>query len=1094
MPILTVHCPECRAAVKVSLPTGGKSVECPKCEARFHPKAEDDDAVTTSRSGKSRRDEDEDERKPRRRFPRERERLPNSSASSGLLIVGIIAAVLLLVCGGGVGLFVMAAMRHRPVAAANPPAPVEWQDNNPIPVDPADRPVDKPQKPPVDDGPPPQLPPLPPPEQRPHLVLDPGGHTATVTKVLFLPDSKHVVSVSMDKTIRLWDASNGEPISTYHLPVGPGDEGALFGAAISPNGQWLAVAGVPFGNGKHGCLVHVISVYSGRVAAVLTGHANIITTLAFSRDNQFLATGSHDATARVYAVSNWEFVGELKGHKDAVTCLSFGKDSSLLATASRDTTVRLWNLRNPAANKVIPAHKAAAFALAWAPDGLTLASGSSDGTLNIWSNTGVAVSAFKLEKQAGPTQITSLAYTPDGKRLLYTGIDSSGAAGLVEVATGRRVVEFPSHVNTVMHGSLSPDGKRAVTTGGDDHETYIWNTENGEAEEKLVGTGHGVYGVGWSADGKSIAWGNTNRVDTIHATTPLSSTFRLETLEFGDPPGVDLQRAVLKKDGWAVEKKSLLELRISHDGDPDFILAAPLKDDRIVSASIIPGERLVLGCGQGLYLVNLRTRKVLREFRGHTGMILAVTPSPDGKYFITGSTDETMRIWSPDREDPMLSIFVADTEWIAWTPEGYYAASVYGERLMGWQVNNGVDKLASYYPAIQFRASLYQPAMIRLLLPNGNLQNAFVAAWRERRQKINAVQLGEVIPPQVAIVSPTPVPGGVPANGATVEVKAVANSTGNNPVTAMRLLLDGRPYQGKKGVRWFDKAQVGKAEASWSVIVPPGKHSLMVQAASSVSNGLSEPLEVVAAETGELPTLYIVACGIDAYPGPDRLHYAASDARLLTSTLKAKSAGVFKSVEVHLVLDREATRARVVQELEWLAATMTPRDVGIFSFSGHGTRDEDGNYYLCSIDQPGPDLAQSWIPGNLVHEHLANIPGRLIALFDACHSGTVANDFRTSRPDNLARELVTDECGVIVMCSSQGREYSMESPETRAGFFTFGITEGLRGKADYNHDGFVQLHELDRYAAARVRQLSGGKQNPVTGRPPSVRSFTLSRP
>ncbi len=1092
MPLLTVRCPECGASVKVSLPTGGKRAECPKCEHRFHPKT-DDDAVAPKRSAKPRRDEEVEERKPRRS---PRERIPASSSGSGLLIAGIIAGVLLLVCGGVGGMIAWVGFRHKPIAVVpnNPPAVVELQENNPVPVNPVDRPVDKPRDPPIDDGPPPQLPPLPPPEARPNLVLDPGGHTATVKKVLFLPDGKHIISVSLDKTIRLWNTSDGEPVSTFRLPVGPGDEGALHGAAISPNGQWLAVAGTPYGLGKNGFLVHVISVYEGRVAAVLTGHTNIITTLAFSRDSQFLATASHDATARVYSVGNWQFVGDLKGHKEAITCVTFGKDSSQLATCSRDTTVRLWNLRNPAANKVIPAHGASVYGLAWAPDGRTLASGASDGTLRIWTDAGAAVNGYKYTRQGNDTQITSLTYTPDGKRLLYTGIDGTGAAGFVEVATGRKVVEFNEHHNTVMHGSVSPDGKRAVTTGGDDNEIFIWNTENGEAEHKLVGAGRAVWGVGWSTDGKTIAWGNTNRGETLLGVAPLSSTFRLDALEFGDPPGAKIQRAVLRKDGWLIERDNLFKLRITHEGEPPFILESPYKADRLVSATIIPGERLVVGGGERIYLVDLRTRKFVREFRGHTGMILCVAPSPDGKYFVTGSTDETIRIWSPDRIDPMMSIFVADSEWITWTPEGYYAASVYGERLMGWQINNGPDKPASYYPAIQFRASLYQPDMLRLLLPNGNLQNAFVAAWRQRRQKINAVQLGDVIPPQVAIVSPTPVAGGVPANGATVEVKAVANSSGNNPVTAMRLILDGRPYQGKKGVRWFNNAQVGKTEASWSVVVPPGKHSLRVQAASAVSNGMSEPLEVVAADTGELPTLYIVACGIDAYPGQNRLHYAASDARLLTSTFKAQSAGVFKSVEVHMVLDREATRARVVQELEWLASTMTPRDVGIFSFSGHGARDDNGNFYLVSIDQPGPDLAKCWIPGELIREHLANIPGRLIALLDACHSGTVANDFSASRPDNLARDLVTDECGVVVMCSSLGREYSMESQETRAGFFTFGLTEGLKGKADFNHDGIVQLHELDRYAAARVRQLSGGKQNPVTGRPPSVRSFALSRP
>jgi uncharacterized caspase-like protein len=197
-------------------------------------------------------------------------------------------------------------------------------------------------------------------------------------------------------------------------------------------------------------------------------------------------------------------------------------------------------------------------------------------------------------------------------------------------------------------------------------------------------------------------------------------------------------------------------------------------------------------------------------------------------------------------------------------------------------------------------------------------------------------------------------------------------------------------------------------------------------------------------------------------------------------------------VDVHVVTDRDATRKRIQSELEWLGSVMTAHDVGIVSFSGHGARDDDGNFYLVPVDV-GEDLS-TLFPGELLKEHLANLPGRVIAMLDACHSGTVAEGVKVSRPDNLVRDLVTDDYGVVVMCSSLGREYSLESAATKAGFFTLGVTEGLAGRADLNGDGIVYIHELDLYARARVRQLSRGEQNPVTGRPPTIRSFPLSRP
>ncbi len=89
--------------------------------------------------------------------------------------------------------------------------------------------------------------------------------------------------------------------------------------------------------------------------------------------------------------------------------------------------------------------------------------------------------------------------------------------------------------------------------------------------------------------------------------------------------------------------------------------------------------------------------------------------------------------------------------------------------------------------------------------------------------------------------------------------------------------------------------------------------------------------------------------------------------------------------------------------------------------------------------------------------------------------------------------LIAARDGVIVMCSSLGRQFSMEDSDVGHGYFTYSIVQGLRGKADANADSFVYLHEADRYAAQVVGRLSRGRQTPTTGRPPHIRSFPLAR-
>src|SRR5438067_2350327 len=120
------------------------------------------------------------------------------------------------------------------------------------------------------------------------------------------------------------------------------------------------------------------------------------------------------------------------------------------------------------------------------------------------------------------------------------------------------------------------------------------------------------------------------------------------------------------------------------------------------------------------------------------------------------------------------------------------------------------------------------------------------------------------------------------------------------------------------------------------------------------------------------------------------------------------------------------------------------------------------------------------------------MPGRILTILDACHSGAAASRGKVpppARADHLARDLVSDDYGVVVMAASLGSECALEGPDAGHGFFTLGLVEALTGRADFNRDRLIHLHEADVYARARVRQLSRGEQNPVTGKPPGVRSF-----
>src|SRR5579864_3641154 len=148
---------------------------------------------------------------------------------------------------------------------------------------------------------------------KPLLALDTGGHTNAVYKVLVSDYKNQLISVGLDKTIRIWDLGTGEPLRVLRPPVGPGAHGYLFSAALSPDGTLLAVGTYRALTPLYDHRIHLIELPSGNMVRSLKGHSYTIYDLAFSADGERLASASHDATVRIWDVKTGESLKTLRG-------------------------------------------------------------------------------------------------------------------------------------------------------------------------------------------------------------------------------------------------------------------------------------------------------------------------------------------------------------------------------------------------------------------------------------------------------------------------------------------------------------------------------------------------------------------------------------------------------------------------------------------------------------------------------------------------------------------------------------------------------------------------------------------------------------
>lgn len=150
----------------------------------------------------------------------------------------------------------------------------------------------------------------------------------------------------------------------------------------------------------------------------------------------------------------------------------------------------------------------------------------------------------------------------------------------------------------------------------------------------------------------------------------------------------------------------------------------PQAYDQVRCFSLLAGSRAAVGTSGGAYVIDVQTAQIQMQLMDRGEDIWGLAPSADFRYLLTAGNDQIVKVWNLATGLPIVSLFVAGDEWVAWTPEGYYAASLAGEALMGWHINQGPTQMAAYYPASQFHKSLYRPDVIRRLLAAGDVYRA----------------------------------------------------------------------------------------------------------------------------------------------------------------------------------------------------------------------------------------------------------------------------------------------------------------------------------------------------------------------------------
>lgn len=950
----------------------------------------------------------------------------------------------------------------------------------------------------------------------PRLVLNTGGHTSLIRKVIFTRDGKYLISAGDDKVIRVWEVGTGRLARTIQGEIDDGDVGKIYAMALSPDERILAVGGWLARERTNRNAIRLHNFLTGEVLnPLLKGHADVITVLAFSPDGHYLVSGSTDGTARVWDLeARKETYPPLRGHTNSIYAVAFSPDNKRIVTSSDDHTLRLWDTARGIQIKALDSkHIDKVRSAAFSPDGRYLVSGGWDKKVLLWdAQTGEFIKELHRQESA----IGSLSFSPDGSRLLTGSSDSESIVCYVlAFPEGKVVTRFDQHDNVVIATSLwsnSQGQKVAATAGGDQKTIYLWDPENGKIIHRLKGHGQSVWSVSFAGDGQSIAFGNEHDPKDVNHRGPLQHSITLQT---GADYQVVLDGAFNEKAAFARARTSVGEytLKTNIMEAPNLQIVRNGKIERTITRNTTSGDAhdsytltgdgrwIVSGGHYGvLTLYETQTGARLRDFVGHTGDVFAVAVAPDNRTLVSGSADQTLRLWDLEAQSaevqPLLSIFIAqDNEWVAWTPQGYYTSSLNGDKYIGWHVNHGVNQAADFYPASQFKAQFYRPDVVNeYLRTRGNLELALKTADEKRGINTSANKnpvvpnVRDLAPPVPYFIQPDENENLTETTSERYLVKAAAKkSRPETPdVAELSLFINGTPL-----------ATVNDRRLEMNVPLKPGENTLALFA-TNTEKVTSQPAVVKinfkghAAKTSQ--KIMFLGIGMARYQITGRdLNYADQDAIKVKELFESqRNKSPFGDVLAEVYTNEQVNKDLVLDKLDWLKKAERGDLVVIF-LSGHGGLYEDDYYFYTYQHNKDADYERYDVSWRLLIRGLKAITNANVILFlDTCHAGAVTGKAKGDDAfEKALRDLQQNNPGKMIFVSSRGNElsYELDGKEGRThGAFTYALIQGLLGKADnLDKDGIVYTNEIGPWLETEVPKLK--PQNPQYTKPDDIPGF-----
>lgn len=1002
------------------------------------------------------------------------------------------------------------------------------------------------------------------------------GHGEAVKAARFIKGGKFLITASRDKTAKLWDVESGMEMRSFmghehtvngfsvagnQLATSSADQtvivwdiitgdvlwrsqefsGYVTDVAYSPSGALLAV----------GSYEDSISIFNAedfslvkRIRANPDKGVGYGISVEFSSNGKYLSVGQDNRVAKVYSTEGWiekfEFKPEAGYCGGCGTLTAFDSESKYLLKLSNGATLAKYDLNDgklvwQTAKKFqkissVEFDVLNSYFLAATEDSVFVYDSKSNQLFSKWKMEGkISDATFHPKGKSLMVAMDKVSVLVDlkGQELSrFHGILNQSSTGL-DYDLGSYWEHYIAKWVKYKPAQLLDDNSFFI--GKTANKARKWNVKSGLPDMEYIGHEKGILCfekindeliASGGGDGKIIIWNEKTGelIKEIKAhREPIFDLALSNNGKFLASSGWDGVISIWKTEDW--ERYNY----IYNEGNSAYNISFTDNDAYLIVGLL----------DKTLRLLEIETKKFVREFVGHTDIVTSIevdedeimTSGWDGQVIVwdlySGLIKKKLRLDRPCYSAKNLkgTIVTAGADGVIglWDKKsgvntgelGRHSAEINGLQISGKLLSStDVDGVTKFWN-LETSKELFEHIQIgkndwMVKTPEGyfdatdqaianihfvkglevysssqfldefykpGLIKSLFSDTRTGKTSIER-HIGGSPPPEVKL-------SGIRGTGNKAELFLKIQDNGGG-INDIKLFHNGRRMTFQDNVTKTRKADDNTSIYSLQLLMVAGVNEFSASASSkSKIESARSAFSLVSNSKVPGSVCHILAVGINEYENKSlNLNYARPDATSFGAQMKAQSSSIYSEVVLHQLFDKEASRSGILAKIDELKAEIAPNDVFIFYYAGHGSMVDD-DFFLVSSNASrlydNQKMTEYGIEASELQGAMLEIKAlKQLIIMDACQSGgSVEVLAQRGAPEEKAIAQLSRSSGIHVMASAGSEQYASEFESLGHGLFTYLLLEGLAGGADgAPKDGKVTVYELKSFLDDQVPELS----------------------